>query len=437
MHSIRTRFSIVALVTFWVLLLSRPLSAELLIEITEGAETALPISVVPFANKTNTALPEDVSKVISNDLQRSGEFDVLPHSRMLSLPSRSEQVYYRDWRLLGQNYLLIGEVELVGDAFKVSYELIDIYQQKRIVGEVLSAGRSGLRKLAHHISDRVYQSITGVEGAFSTKIAYITSKQLMQDKFEYRLQVADADGQNAFTLFKSQSPMLSPAWSNDAEHLAYVSFHSGRPAIYIQHIRSGKQRKVTGFKGLNSAPMWSPDDSHLVMTLSKDGNAELYSLELATNKLQRLTNHYSIDTEASWSPDGKTLVFTSNRGGGRPQIYEMSLSDRVAKRMTFEGRYNARPRFSRDGKSIFYVHQVNGQFHIAQMNIATRENRVLTSTPLDESPSLAPNGRMIIYATKLRGKGVLAVVSVDSGAKYFLPSDFGEVKEPAWSPFLN
>ncbi|TNC79411.1 MAG: Tol-Pal system protein TolB [Oleiphilus sp.] len=424
---------------FVIYTLSLSARAELNIEITRGSDAALPISIVPFANNSGQPVPEDVSKVVANDLQRSGDFEVLPTSKMLSLPNSSAQIHYRDWRLLGQNYVLVGEIEVdsAKRVYKVTYELVDIYQQKRLIGEVLSSSGTGLRKLAHRISDNVYEAITGVEGAFSTRIAYVTQKRLTKDKSEYRLQVADADGQNSFTLFKSNDPILSPAWSNDAQHLAYVSFHSGRPAIYVQHIKSAQQRKVTGFKGINSSPMWSPDDRKLVMTLSKDGNAELYSMDLATNALQRLTNHYGIDTEASWSPDGRDVVFTSNRGGGSPQIYRMSLSDLRPERISFEGRYNARPRYSRDGKSVYYVHQVNGQFHIAELDLSSLTTRVLTSTPLDESPSLSPNGRMIIYSTKLRNRSVLAVVSVDGGAKYFLPSEHGDVKEPSWSPFLN
>lgn len=421
------------------LLMSLSVSAELSIQITQGSDKALPMAVVPFANKTGRGLSQDVSKIIANNLQRSGDFDLLSAGRMLSLPSTLAQVHYRDWRLLGQNYLVVGQINVntATRQYQVSYELIDVYQQKRIQGATLSATTKGLRKLAHRISDNVYEAITGVEGAFSTKIAFITANRLTKNKTEYRLQVADADGQNAFTLFKSFEPILSPSWSNDAQHLAYVSFHSSRPAIYIQHIKSGEQRKVAAFKGLNSSPMWSPDDSKLLMTLSKDGNAEIYSYDLGSTALTRLTNHYGIDTEASWSPDGKSIVFTSDRSGGRPQIYQMTLRDKRPQRLTFIGRYNARPRYSRDGKSIYYVHQNNGEFHIAAYDTQARENLILTSTPLDESPSVAPNGRMIIYATKLAGKGVLAVVSVDGGAKYFLPADYGDVKEPAWSPFLN
>ena len=428
------------IVAFFCFLLSvHSAYAELMIEITEGSDSALPIAIVPFENKGSVAVPYDVSRIVANDLQRSGDFDALESSKMSSLPSAFNQVHFRDWRMLGQSYVLIGQVKYseYTKKYEISYELIDVLSQHRVLGEVLSAGPKGLRKLAHKISDAVYELITGVRGAFSTKIAYITVKQLTKNKREYKLHVSDADGKNDFVLFKSNEPMLSISWSNDGQHLAYSSFHSGRPAIYIQHIKSGDQRKVTAFKGLNSAPMWSPDDSSLVMTLSKDGNAEIYTYNLATNKLNRLTNHYGIDTEASWSPDGKEVVFTSDRSG-KPQVYRMNIKDKNPQRLTFIGKYNARPRFSSDGESLYYVHQSNGGFNIAAINMKTEEQLILTSdTSLDESPSLSPNGRMIIYST-LRGKNsVLAVVSVDGGSKYYLPSSSGDVREPAWSPFLN
>lgn len=424
----------------FVLVLAFPVwaSAELMIEIDQGSESALPIAVVPFGNSGNAPVPEDISRIIANNLQRSGDFDTLPTSRMLSLPKSMSEIHYRDWRLLGQNYVLVGQsgFDKASNKYVVTYDLIDVFGQSSLLSERLSTTAKGLRKLAHIISDKVYERITGVRGAFNTKIAYITLKQLTKNKSEYRLWVADADGQNAYTIFKSHDLIMSPSWSNDGKHLAYVSYHSGRPSIYIQHARSGHQKKLTSYKGINGAPMWSPDDSSLVVTLSKDGNAELYRYELATNKLERLTNHYGIDTEGSWSPNGRELVFTSDRSG-KPQVYRMDLASKRAKRLTFEGRYNARPRFSNDGKSLYYVHQTNGDFHIAAIDLETSENRVLTSTPLDESPSLAPNGRMIMYSTYRNNKGVLAVVSVDGGAKYFLPSSHGEVREPAWSPFLN
>jgi TolB protein len=345
--------------------------------------------------------------------------------------------------MLGQSYVLIGQSKYseYSKKYEISYELIDVLSQKRVLGEVLSAGPKGLRKLAHKISDAVYETITGVRGVFSTKIAYITVVQLTKNRQEYKLHVADADGKNDAVLFKSSQPMLSISWSNDGQHLAYTSFQSGRPAIYTQHIKSGHKIKVTSFKGINGAPMWSPDDTSLVMTLSKDSNLnegpDIYTYEFATKKFNRLTNHYGIDTEASWSPDGKEVVFTSDRGGN-PQVYRMNIKEKKPQRLTFVGNYNARPRFSSDGKSLYYVHQSNGGFHIAAIDMETEEQLILTSkTSLDESPSVSPNGRMIIYST-LRGENsVLAVVSVDGGSKYFLPSKSGDVREPAWSPFLN
>lgn len=432
------------LITFILMLSLSPASFALLtIEITKGSDSALPIAIVPFSNKTGLPIAQNISSIIADDLQRSGDFQTLPINRMLSLPESISQVHYRDWRMLGQSYVLVGNIKYVAETKKydVSYELIEVVSQTRMAGEIVATSERGLRKVAHYISDVVYEKIMGVKGAFSTKIAYITQKQLTKNKQEYRLNVADADGFWEFTLFKSHQPMLSPAWSNDGQHLAYVSFHSGRPAIYIQHVGSSHQRKITGFKGLNDSPMWSPDDSSLVVTLSKDGNAELYRYDLATSKVERLTNHYRIDTEGSWSPDGKKIVFTSDRGG-QTQIYQMRLSDLSPQRLTFSGSYNARPRYSRDGESIYFVHKpdrTNGGetgFHIASIDIKTGEQRILTSTTLDESPSLSPNGRMIIYSTLRGDKKVLAVVSVDGGAKYFIPSSYGDVLEPAWSPFL-
>jgi TolB protein len=411
---------------------------ELLIEITKGSADALPIAVVPFTNRASGTLGADVSAIIDANLTRSGDFKTLPTRRMLSLPDSSSDVHFRDWRLLGQSFVLVGQIsaDASGQRIHVQYELMDVYNQRRILGELISSSKAGLRKLAHRISDKVYETITGVPGVFSTKIAYVTLKQLPNNAQEYRLQVADADGQNAFTLFRSPKTMLSPAWSNDGTKISYVSFESGRPAIYVQEIKSGNKTKITAFKGLNSAPTWSPDDSKILMTLSKDGNAELYAYHLASSSLDRLTNHYGIDTEASWSRDGKTIAFTSDRSG-TPQIYSMNLIDRVPNRLTFQGRYNTRPRFSYDGKTIYYVHKAREDYHIAAIASDGGDNRILTSTPLDESPSVSPNGRMIIYATKRDGVGVLGVVAVDGDAKYFLPSNYGEVREPAWSPFLN
>lgn len=421
-----------------LLLVSRLSTAELTIIVTQGADSAIPIAIVPFANKGTNAIPEDIQKIVADDLQRSGEFEPLATNRMLSLPSRAQEIYYRDWSLLKQNYVLIGQVEHsnYSKSYKITYELYDVNQQQRVVGEVVSGGENSLRDLAHHISDAIYEAVTGIRGAFSTKIAYITLQSGLKGESEYRLQVADADGRRSFTLLKTSEPIISPAWSPDGKKLAYVSFESGRPAIYTHVIATGKRELVSAYKGINGAPAWSPDGKSLALTLSKEGNAEIYRLDLAKKELTRYTRHYAIDTEASWSPDGRQVVFTSDRSGS-PQVYRMNITDLQPERLTFDGRYNARPRFSEDGKSIFYVHQANGSFNIATMSLENGNQQTLTETPLDESPSLAPNDRMLIYATQRGRKGVLAVVSVDGRAKYFLPSEFGDVREPAWSPFLK
>lgn len=414
--------------------------AELLIEITQGADSAIPIAIVPFTNKGTGGAPESIYKIVSGDLQRSGEFDSLPTNRMLSMPSSAKAIYYRDWKLLKQNYLLIGNFEYSKQtkSYKIQYELFDVNQQQRIIGEEVSGSAKNIRDLAHHISDAVYEAVTGVRGAFSTKIAYVTLQDsaAAKGKLEYRLQVADADGRRSFTLLKTSEPIISPSWSPDGKQLAYVSFESGRPAIYIQMLKSGKRTLISSFKGLNGAPAWSPNGKKLALTLSKDGNAEIYSLDLATKKLERYTRHYAIDTEASWSPDGHSIVFTSDRGGAA-QVYHMNIYDLEPELLTVDGQSNARPRFSGDGDSIFFVHQTNGSFNIVKMNLKTGNQIRLTDTPLDESPSLAPNDRMLIYATQKGRKSVLAVVSVDGRSKYFLPSAFGDVREPAWSPFLR
>lgn len=423
-----------ALVLLWG---TAGVQAELVIRITEGAESSIPLATVPFANPSGLALEDDVAGVIRDNLGMSGDFRSMDPARMLSLPAREEEVYYRDWRLLNQQYLVIGEVGFDAglQQYRVRYELFDVGQQKRMMGEVVQGGRGQLRTLAHHISDRIYEAITGIPGIFSTKIAYVTVDRQGSGSV-YRLQVSDADGRRARVLLKSTEPVLSPDWSPDATRLAYVSFEGGRPAIYVQQIASGKREKITGFRGLNSAPAWSPDGRSLSMTLSKDGNAEVYRMDLASRQTSKLTDHWAIDTESSWSPDGSKLVFTSDRSGG-PQVYMTTVGSGDARRLTFDGRYNAGARFSPDGKFVYFVHQKGGQFSIAKITLGSGDVQVLTRGSQDESPSVAPNGRLLIYASQRGTKSVLSVMSNNGGEKYSLPSSFGDVREPAWSPYIR
>lgn len=409
--------------------------AELLIRVTEGADSAIPVAVVPFAESGQMPVGEPVSSIVQSDLAMSGEFRTLPPEKMLSLPSRREDVFFRDWRLLGQRYVLVGELTRSGDRINARYELFDVNREERILGETASAPASDTRSLAHHISDKVYEAITGVPGVFSTKLAYVTLERV-NGKPRYRLQVSDVDGKRARIRLESQEPILSPAWSPDGSKLAYVSFETGKPVIFVHELATGKRTKVADFPGLNSAPAWSDDGRSLLMTLSKDGNAEVYRMNLETRQLSKLTDHWAIDTEGAWDASGDGIFFTSDRSGG-PQIYHMEPLGSEPRRITFGSRYNARPRPDDKGHYIYYVHQRDQAFHIARTDLRTGEETILTRTESDESPSLAPNGRMLIYATRQNGTNVLTVISADGGAAYSLPAAEGEVRDPAWGPLVR
>ena len=422
------------------LLLSSLATADLTIRITKGNDQAIPVAVVPFIWNGKGSLDQDIASIVAANLSRTGLFRTLPREDLVSLPTTASEVVYRDWRLLKVSYLVVGSIETI-DASKVRirYELFDIAKQEAFLVESVVANINDLRSRAHFISDRIYERLTGQKGIFSTRIAYITSERLGSNKhFTYRLHVADADGQKSRTILTSKEPLLSPDWSPDGKQLAYVSFETGRPAIFVQELATAKRYQLTNFRGLNGAPAWSPDSKKIAMTLSRDGNAEIYIYHLAERRLTRVTEHYAIDTEPSWSPDGKSLIFTSDRSGG-PQVYSVDLKSGQEKRISFEGNYNARPRFSPDGSEVFMVHRASGGglFGVAALNMDTGRTRVLSTSPLDESPSVAPNGAMVIYALMRGRKGVLGVVSTDGRIQYELPAESGNVREPAWSPYLN
>ena len=413
-------------------ILSFSARAELVIEITDWVQNPTPIAIVPF-KAAGLSLPENLSQIIEGDLRRSGLFRPIPTKDMLSLPSKAQDIYYRDWRILGAKYIVIGEMQKLPEGYILDYQLFDVLSQKKIISKTVRGNKVALRDMAHKVSDDVYESITGIRGAFSTKILYVEDLKT-PGPGRYRLVKADADGAREKIILSSKDPILSPSWSHDLKQVAYVSFETSRPAIYRQNLQTGEREQLTNFKGLNGAPAWSPDDKKIALVLSKDGNPEIYTLELATKKLTRVTRHFAIDTEPNWNEDGSGIIFTSNRGGS-PQIYQVTLASGRVERLTFEGDYNARPRISPDGKSMVMVHRHNGVFHIAWQDIASGDIRVLTETRLDESPSIAPNGAMLLYATQHQGKGVLAAVSMDAGVKFRLPSKRGDVREPAWSPF--
>lgn len=420
-----------------VWLLASPVQANLTIEVTQGVDNAVRVAVVPFAWRGPGSLPTDVTEVIDADLTLSGRFNTLPVSQMLSLPNESQDVFFRDWRLLDVEYLIIGYLEPVPlnrGRLRLTFELYNVFQQEAVIGHSIDGDVEELRDMAHHVSDAVYQELTGIEGHFSTQIMYVTSIEDEAGQL-FRLNVADADGYRVEKILESREPVLSATWSPDGTRVAYVSFQNGsRPGIYIRDLETGRVEQVTDFRGsLNGAPAFSPDGDKLALVLSKDGSPDIYVLDLETRRLRRITRHYGIDTEPSWTPDGKGLIFTSNRGG-QPQIYMMTLDDLTIERLTFEGDYNARASMLPDGSGLIMVHRRDGIFHIAMLRLSDGRVTVLTETSLDESPSIAPNGSMLIYATQVGGEGILAAVSIDGGVKFNLPSSEGDVREPAWSP---
>jgi|TARA_B110000196_G_scaffold46431_1_gene36820 TolB protein len=409
--------------------------AELVIEITQGKQSAIPLAVVPFEWKGLKALPENVAQIVANDLGRSGYFNSLPTSQMLSLPNAEEEIFYRDWQLLKQDYLVIGSIKEDGsNGYVINFKLVDVNTKTVLMNQKLTGGASALRDIAHFMSDRIFAALTGIPGAFSTKLVYVTTNR---ERTRFNLSYADADGAREQNIFSSKQPIISPSWSSDGKKIAYTSFEKGRSEIYIQEIATGKREKIASFKGSNSAPAFSPDDKRMAMVLSNNGNPDIYVMDLATRKLQRITKHYGIDTEPQWMPDGKSLIFTSSRVG-KPQIYQVSLSNLKPKRITFEGNYNARARVTPDGRKMVMVHRNDDNFHIAVQNLKTGVLQVLTTeTQLDESPSVAPNGSMVVYAASEGDRSILAAVSLDGDVKFRLPSKYGDVREPAWSPLLK
>ncbi len=408
-------------------------SAELVVEITQGADNPTRIAVPPLGG---SLLPEDVSDIVAADLKRSGLFDPVPKKNMLSFPSNPKQVYYRDWSILDTEYLVVAEASRGPSGYSIDFALLEVHSRRTVFKQTVEGSTDRVRDLAHYISDKVYEAITGIRGAFSTRILYVTAIPNAQQKLTYRLMVSDADGARERMLLESKQPIMSPAWSPDGREVVYVSFETGRPAIFRQSLATAERQQLTNFRGLNGAPAWSPDGSKLALVLSKDGNPEIYTFDLSSRQFTRLTRHFAIDTEPNWTPDGKSLIFTSDRGGS-PQIYRLSIDSGKVERLTFKGSYNARPRLAPDGRTLVMVHRDKGLFHIASQDLVNGDLRVLTQTRLDESPTVAPNGAMLLYATKKGSRGVLAAVSLDAGVKFLLPARLGDVREPAWSPFLN
>jgi TolB protein len=405
------------------------LSSELILEITQGTENPFRVALLEFDGDKN--ISNQIDNIIKNNLKRSGEFQIFESSDLLSIPSNESEVIFNDFKILNIDYLVMGKIKKDGSSLSVIYEVYEIKRGKKIRTSTVFGIPNKNRQLGHYISDGIYEEITGIKGIASTKILYITENE------SFNLVIADADGSNEQILLKSNEPIISPSWSPDSKKVAYVSFESGMAKVYIQDIASGERELAIKNPYQISSPSWSPDGKFLSLTMYQDGNAEIYILNLKNKNLTRLTKHYSIDTESSWSPKGSKIIFTSGRSGS-PQLYELDLrrSNAKPKRLTFDGNYNAKGTYLPNNEGIVFVHRENKNFQIAIKYFSENFIRPLTNAQLDESPSISPNGNVIVYAIKDKGMGLLAGVTL-SGAKFRLPARKGSVREPSWSGFLR
>lgn len=414
------------------------------LELTQGMAGAIPIAIAPFAGQDNPQDPNNIAAVVASDLSHSGRFKV-PDASSLQDPHDSQSVDYNYWQKQGMQDLVVGKVTPAGDRYQVNFQLLDVYAGKTrqsnndfqapiLLSQQFTVNKDGLRRLAHHISDLIYQQLTGDRGIFSTKIAYVLVER-SGNQARYYLQVADQDGYDPQALLSSNEPIMSPAWSPDGRSLAYVSFEGGNDAIYVQNVATGARRLVSHFPGMNSAPAWSPDGRKLALVLTKTGYPKIYIMDLASGSLTQLTDGYSIDTEPDWAHDGKSIIFTSDRGGG-PQIYQINLASHQTQRLTFNSNYNARATFTPDGNSIIMLTQNGSGYDIAMQDLQSGRVTLLTNSGNTQSPTLAPNGKIVAYSDLYDGSGILGMASTDGKVKLRIPSSSGEVQEPAWSPFL-
>ena len=402
--------------------------ADLVLEITESANK--PVKIAILEKNSSSLQGQEIINIISNDLKRTGEFRVLGMDELLSIPVNENEVIQRDWLLLDVDSIIFIEVQNQDNSLDIAYSIFDIsYNETEGKRRVLGLPDS-LRQSSHYVSDGIYKYFYGIEGISSTKLMYVT-----RNADTHKLIISDADGFNEQVLLKSNNSIISPAWSTDAKEIAYVSFENNRAQVFTQNLATGQRNLILSSKSSVSSPAWSPDNKDLAFTSTKDGNSEIYLINLKSRKITRLTENLAIDTEPAWSPEGKKIIFTSDRSGS-PQIYEIDVRTKLKRRLTTEGNYNARASYL-DKDEIVFVHRSKTDFNIAKLDLGSRNLEVLTSTKNDESPCIAPNGNVIIYSTKDGNLSYLAGINISSKVSFKLPALYGELKEPAWSPFLR
>ena len=424
------KLRVLSLIAFSTLaLLQTSAHAELTIEITGAGANRIPLAIADFAGDPGSS--RAITSVIRGDLERSGLFKMVDAGGVAMTETTPPN--YSDWRGRGADALAAGSLSSVGDnRQEARFRLYDVNKQSALTGNAFVTSTPMLRAAGHRIADVIYEQLIGEPGIFSTRIAYVVKGGANR----YELHIADADGQNAKAALRSKEPIISPAWSPDGGRLAYVSFENKKPVIYVHSLVSGQRIVAANFKGSNSAPAWSPDGRKLAVVLSKDGGSQIFTVNADGSGVQRLTGSGAINTEPFFSPDGASIYFTSDRGGS-PQIYRTSVNGGDAQRVTFEGSYNVSPRISPDGKTMAFISRRDGGFRLAVMDLASKQVQILTDSYKDESPSFAPNGRMILIATEIGGRGVLSAVSVDGRIKQRLSIAAGDVREPAWGPFAK
>ncbi len=400
--------------------------AQLRVDIAGVGATQYPIAIADFSGDPKGQL---IGQVIRDDLSRSGQFRLINATG--AMLDANSQLDYANWRSRGADYVAFGTVTQQAGQYTVTYRLDDTVRNTQLDTMAFSGTERELRRIAYQIADRIFEKITGVRGVFSTRIAYVLQKNGV-----YELQIADADGQSPQVMLRSKHSIISPAWSPDGSKLAYVSFETGKPVIYVQTLASGQRHPVANFKGNNSAPAWSPDGQQLAIALSRDGISQIYTINADGSGLRRVMRSPLIDTEPRYSPDGSELVFTSDRSGS-PQVYRVPLSGGQANRLTFQGSYNISPSISPDGSELVYVTRRDGAYSIALQNLRTDAQQVLTNGPDDQSPSFAPNGMQILHSSVQNGRSVLAVVSTDGRVRQTLSTLDGKVREPTWGPFTR